>query len=112
MSPIVEYSTGEKYPSKAGHVILSTSMQVSVSELANTKDLLQRQNFIIMPCYHACFQNLSIAALDPIDRVQPRSRTTCVGWLALKGSSPKRRWEDDLVEFMKTEEGQEKTNTS
>ena len=23
-----------------------------------------------------------IAALDPIDRVQPRSRTTCVGWLA------------------------------
>ena len=23
-----------------------------------------------------------IAMLDPIDRVQPRSRTTCVGWLA------------------------------
>ena len=23
-----------------------------------------------------------VAALDPIDRVQPRSRTTCVGWLA------------------------------
>ena len=57
-------------------------MQVSVSELANTKDLLQRQNSVILPCYHACFLNLAIAALDPIDRVQPRSSTTCVGWLA------------------------------
>ena len=28
------------------------------------------------------FWNLLIAYLDPIDRVQPRSRTTCVGWWA------------------------------
>ena len=26
--------------------------------------------------------NLLMAVLDPIDRVQPRSRTTCVGWWA------------------------------
>ena len=31
-------------------------------------------------CRNAC--HLLIAALDPTDRVQPRSRTTCVGWLA------------------------------
>ena len=38
-------------------------------------------NSVVMPSYYACFLNLSIAALDPIDRVQPRSRITCVGWL-------------------------------
>ena len=60
-----------------GKWIMQLSMLVSVSKLANTKDSLQRQ-----PEYHGCFLGLSIAVLDPVDRVQPRSRTTCVGWLA------------------------------
>ena len=42
---------------------------------------MQGQHFVVMPPYNACFWNLLIAALDPINRVQPRSRTTCVGWL-------------------------------
>ena len=61
---------------------MQISLEVSVSELANTKDVLQQRNSVVMAQYHARFLNLSIPALDPIDRVQPRSRTTCVGWLA------------------------------
>ena len=48
----------------------------------HTTGFLQRQNSVEMPQYSACFWNLLIATLDPIDRVQPRSRTTRVGWLA------------------------------
>ena len=46
------------------------------------KDLLQGQNSVVMPYYNACFWNLQVAALDPIDHVQSRSRTKCVDWLA------------------------------
>ena len=60
---------------------MQLSQQVSISELANTKDLLQGQNSVVMQECNACFWNLPIAALDPIDRVQSRSRTTYVGWL-------------------------------
>ena len=62
--------------------MIQHSMQVSVSELANTKELLELQNYVVMSKYHGYFLNLSIAGLGPVDRVQPRSRTTCVGWLA------------------------------
>ena len=47
-----------------------------------TQDLMEGQNSVVMPQYCECFLNLSIAALDFIDRVQPSSRTTRVGWLA------------------------------
>ena len=50
---------------------MQLSLPVSVSELANTKDGLQRQNSVEMPQYRACFLTLSIAVPDPIDRVQP-----------------------------------------
>ena len=98
--PIVEYSAGEEYRPKAGHVIVSPfgscpmavpkfficemenkmgtspvsststlvehggavgkwtmqlSTKVSVSELADTKDLLQRQDPVVTPWYLACF---------------------------------------------------------
>ena len=53
---------------------------VSVSELANTEDLLQGSSYVVLPCYKAYFWNLLIAVLDPFDRVQPRSKTSCVGW--------------------------------
>ena len=69
----------EEHGGVVGNWIMQLTMQVSVSELANTKDLLQRQKSVVMPKYHACYLNLSIADLDPTDRVQPRSRTTCVG---------------------------------
>ena len=65
-----------------GGVVMQLTMQVSFSELANTGDFVQRQNCIVMSQYHACFVYLSIAVLDPIDRVQQRSLTTCVGRLA------------------------------
>ena len=64
-STLVEHVVVEKW-------IMQASMQV-LSELANTKELLQRQNSVVIPEYHACFLNILIAALDPIDRVQPRS---------------------------------------
>ena len=32
------------------------------------------KNSVVLPEYNACFWNLLIAVLDPIDRVQPRSR--------------------------------------
>ena len=75
-SPVSSTSTLVEHGGADGRWIMQLSMQVSVSELANTKDLLQLQNSVVLPQYHACFLNLSIAALDPIDRVQPRSRTT------------------------------------
>ena len=73
-STLVEHVVVEKW-------IMQASMQV-LSELANTQELLQRQNSVVIPKYHACFLNLSIAPLDPIDRVQPRSWTMCVVRLA------------------------------
>ena len=61
---------------------MQLSLHVSVSELENTKDFSEGQNSVVMPYHHACFLHLSIIVLDPIDRVQPRSRTTRAGWLA------------------------------
>ena len=81
-SPVSSTSTLVEHGGAVGKWIIQLSMQVSVSELANTKGLLQLQNSVLVPLYNACFWNLLIAALDPIDRVQPRSRTTCVGWFA------------------------------
>ena len=81
-SPVSSTSTLEEHGGAVGKWIMQLSMQVSVSELPNTKDLLRGLNSVVMPQYHACFLNLSFAALAPIDRVQPRSITTCVGWLA------------------------------
>ena len=80
--PVSRTSTLVEHGGVVGKWIIQLSQQVSVSELANTTGFLQRQNSVVMPQYNACFWNLLIAALDPIDRVQPRSRTTCVGWLA------------------------------
>ena len=37
---------------------------------------------VVMPQYHACFLNLSIAAHDPIDSVQPRSDPRVLDGLA------------------------------
>ena len=71
-SPVSSTPTSVEHGGVVRKWKMRLSMQVSVSELANTKDLLQWLKFL----------NLSIADLDPIDRVQPRSRTTCVGWLA------------------------------
>ena len=79
-SPVSSTSTLAEHGGIVGKWKMQFSLQVSVSELANTKDLLQRQNSVVMPSSHACFLNHSIAVLVPIDRVQLRSRTTCVGW--------------------------------
>ena len=38
---------------------------------------------------NACFWNLLIAILDPIDRVQPRSKATC--WMTVCNQDPKQR---------------------
>ena len=65
-----------------GAIVGKVDNATVLSELANTTDLSQRQYSVVMPQYHACFFNLSTAVLDPIDRLQTRSITTCVGWLA------------------------------
>ena len=62
--------------------MIQLSQQISISELANTQGLVARANYVVMPYYNACFWNLQVAALDPIDHVQSRSRTKCVDWLA------------------------------
>ena len=81
-SPVSSTWTLVAHGGVVGKWRMQLSRQVSVSELANTKDLLQVQNSVVIPEYNACFWNLLIAVLDPIDCVQPRSRTTCVGWWA------------------------------
>ena len=50
---------------------MQLSLQVSVLELANTKDLLQRQNSVVVPKYHACILNLSIADLGVSEADNP-----------------------------------------
>ena len=126
----MEYSAGEEYRPKAGHVILSpfwiqfnshtqdfssergkTRWAYHLSEAHSTLvehgGIVGKRTYYNFPCrflsrrlrtrktygkdkipslcheYHACFLNLSIAALDPIDRVQPRSRIN-VCWMVGK----------------------------
>ena len=61
----------------------NTTFQTSFClRVGKHKGLEQRQNSVVMLKYNAYFWNLLIAALDPIDSVQQRFRTTCVGSLA------------------------------
>ena len=48
-SPVPSTSTLVEDGGVVGKWIMQLSLQVSVSELANTKDLLQRQNSVVMP---------------------------------------------------------------
>ena len=87
-SPFSSTSTLVEHGGVVGKWIMQLSKHVSVSELANTKDLLQRQNSVVIPWYNTYFWNLLIAVLDPIDRVQPRSKTTLVGKFQKNWSYP------------------------
>ena len=48
-SPVSSTSTLVEHGGVVGKWIMQLSMQVSVSELANTKDLLQRHNSVVIP---------------------------------------------------------------
>ena len=75
-------STLVEHGGVVGEWITQLSMQVFCLRVGKHERIIRTTEFrrnAIIPCM---FLNLSIADLDPIDRVQPRSRATCVGWLA------------------------------
>ena len=75
--------------------------------MANTKDLLQGQNSVVIPHYNAYFWNFLIAFLDAIDRVQPRSSTTCVGWWARSKETDAIQAENLVLYYALVEESSE-----
>ena len=103
-SPVSSTSTLVEHGGVVGKLMIQLSKQVPTSELANTEDLLQGHNSAVLPYYNAYFWNLLFASLDPLDRVQPRSRTTCVGWWARSAETDAINAYRDLYHAVEVEE--------